>query len=415
MINVNEFAEKVFGILKGFHCQLKLYDNTGNEILSPSNTRRFFSYDPNLMVTIDEVDQSLVVSLGQTVSLEETEKLQHTLRALANQYLYNYQIRTFGKSVQPRDFSHEIKAKKFAVSESFSPLSGSKKKSKQNLKQVKIHIDHLKEVTDQKKGERSRNIKNIFVETADESFCMPTKSLTAARAMANHIYRGGNFQDQIASYICEQSVALNSLKEFVKYAKQNNLISESTYDTIATVRESINSIKSTLLSLSKPKSYEVVKERITQHDLLENSTETADVEKIKDMFTVKTFNESLNDILPYISKQRTAKQKFIEHVTELSMLPVALKTELPDTTLLEFTDKRSKIVYVIEGLESCVKDRVLATYLTQLKERVNTNMINKYDMHIIENLVKNSFIDTGSSTGENLAETSELSILKFLK
>lgn len=412
MINVNEFAEKVFGILKGFHCQLKLYDGMGNEIISPSNTRRFFSFDPNLMVTLDEIEQSLIVSLGNTTTLKDTEKLQYTLRTIANQYLYNYQIRTFGKSVQPKDFAHEVKSKKFAMSESFSRMTGTKHKSMQICKEVKIHIEHSKPVTGEKLGERSRNIKKIFIETKDESFCMPTTNIQASRAMANHIRYGGNFQDSVSKYICEQSTILQKLNEFIKYTKENHLVNESTQDTILVVKESINSIKSTFHSLMKPRSYSIVKERILTHDLTEEYE--SDVTDIRDMFTVKLFNEELNDVLPYINKRRSDRQKFFEHITDLSLLPVALSSELTNN-LLEFTNKKSKLQYFISNLQESVKDSVLRAYLETLDSKIENNLINKYDVGIIENILDNCFVDVGFKEGSNLVEESELSILNFLK
>jgi hypothetical protein len=411
MINVTELAEKIFGTLKGFNCHLKLFDNNGNEILSPINTRRFYSHKPNLMVHLDEVAEAIVVTVGQDAKLSEYEKLQQTLRSLANQYMYNYQLKTFGKSLQPKDFSDEVEAKKEEVKESFSKLHGRKYKSYQTFEDVKIHLEHSQAITDTKLGERTRNIKNIFVESNGENFQLPVVNLNAARAIARHIHSGGHFKDEITEYICNQAKTLTQLKEFVKYAKINKLINEGTADVIFTVKESIQAINNTFKSLIKPKSYSVVVERIKSHDLIE-SNYAANADNIKDMFTVKLFDSKLESILPYINTKRTQRQKFIEHVTDISTLPVPLTKSLDESLrLLEYTDKKSKLYHSVTSLKDSVKDNSLKEYLEDLSKRITDENVSKFDVQIVENILSNMFV---SEDIRIVQENKEFSVNKYL-
>ena len=66
MINVTELAEKIFGTLKGFNCHLKLFDNNGNEILSPTPdfAARSTCVNPNcLRISLTYDDNVLLIFL----------------------------------------------------------------------------------------------------------------------------------------------------------------------------------------------------------------------------------------------------------------------------------------------------------------------------------------------------------------
>lgn len=391
MIKINDFASKIFGILKGFKCQLKMFDMTGHEVLNPENARRFYSFEPNLMVTVDTTKQSLNMSLGNDLQLKDTEKLQAALKNLANIFLYNYQLTKFAKHIQPKDFSDSVKMEP-TVNESFTKLQGTKHKSKQVLEQVKIVIHHSKPIAEN--NSRSRNIKKIFIETADAQYELPTRNLTAARAVARHVANGGTTTDTISNYIFEQSTRYFKLKEFISYAKVNNLINESTSDTIRAVKESMYSIKLTLESLSKPKKYSLIKERILEHDLKSDLLET-DLDKLKDMFTVKLFDSKLNDVLPLINKSNSDRKQFLEHVMQISTMSVALSRPLiTDTSLLEFANPAAELTFKLTELKGALKDQYLVKFVTESIEKINNNTIGNFDILVIENILKNSFVDS---------------------
>ena len=131
------------------------------------------------------------------------------LKNLAKQNLLNTQIKVFGKEITPKDFAYQ--AQKFkdntmenVVSEaSLSRMSGSKKTSYQTLESVKIILRHRKPVSEEVRGSRSRQIQAIFLEQAGERFRFPQNHLAGARAMARHMYEGGNMQDTLGEYIIE--------------------------------------------------------------------------------------------------------------------------------------------------------------------------------------------------------------------
>jgi len=107
-----QLADKVFSLLKGNGFQIKIFDQGGNETANPSEGRRFFISDPNFMITIDEDNNELEFNKGADTDFDKFQELQDRVRKIANDFLLNFSIKVFGKSIQPRDFSYKAKMHK---------------------------------------------------------------------------------------------------------------------------------------------------------------------------------------------------------------------------------------------------------------------------------------------------------------
>lgn len=107
MVEKEALAEKVFALLKGNGFQIKIYDVDGNETTDPTQGRRFFVANPNIMVTIDEEGNSIEFSKG--ANSEGLDDVQKNIRKLADEFLMNANIKVFGKTIQPRDYSYQAK------------------------------------------------------------------------------------------------------------------------------------------------------------------------------------------------------------------------------------------------------------------------------------------------------------------
>ena len=98
------------------------------------------------------------------------------------------------------------------ISEGFSSMSGSSKTSYQGLDNVKLIVRHKKEVNEEVRGSRSRNIHSIFIQRGDERFKMAENNLKAARAMARHIKNGGEPFDTVGNAINEMATEQKTMK-----------------------------------------------------------------------------------------------------------------------------------------------------------------------------------------------------------
>jgi len=61
------------------------------------------------MITIDEDSNELDFNKGNTTDFDSFQELQVRVRKIANDFLLNFSIKVFGKSIQPRDFAYKAK------------------------------------------------------------------------------------------------------------------------------------------------------------------------------------------------------------------------------------------------------------------------------------------------------------------
>ncbi len=122
MVEMDTLAGKVFSLLKGNGFQIKIFDEVGAEVTDPSLGRRFFVTSPNIMVTINEDENSIEFSKGQTVDEDVVGALQKNIRKLADEFMMNSNIKVFGKTIQPRDYAYQAKMKKDPVMETENNL-----------------------------------------------------------------------------------------------------------------------------------------------------------------------------------------------------------------------------------------------------------------------------------------------------
>ena len=148
MVKIERLAEKIFGVLRSLSDEVKIYTADGDITVDPMQGTRFYVEDPGIMVTIDTDSNEIELSIDKEESFKETEKLQRRLKNLANEFLVNYTVKNYGKSIRPRDFSYKAKINRMRkmadqnVSESMSRMYGSKKTSYQQVESVKLLVKH---------------------------------------------------------------------------------------------------------------------------------------------------------------------------------------------------------------------------------------------------------------------------------
>ena len=132
MTTISELGEKIFSLLKGNNLKIKIFDIDGNEIYDPTMGVRFFVISPNFMITINEEDNCIELHKGKKIDKSNTEtielmaQLQKNLKKLSNEFLMNLNVKIFGKYIQPKDFSYQVKhhiKKRMAESSLYAKLS----------------------------------------------------------------------------------------------------------------------------------------------------------------------------------------------------------------------------------------------------------------------------------------------------
>ena len=144
-----------------------------------------------------------------------------------------------------------------SVMEGYSPATGSMKTSYIQLPEnTKLIIKHTKGVNEEVRGSRSRNIKALFIEnSAGERFRFPHKYLQGAKAMANHVSKGGTPYDAIGESITKLCTEVAQCSQFLRHVRTNKLTNEGNANIVETVKEKLKEFKSTVKSLQTSRGY----------------------------------------------------------------------------------------------------------------------------------------------------------------
>jgi hypothetical protein len=104
-------AEKLFKVIKGFGHTIVLFTDDGKRTIDPAEARRFFATDLQMMVNliVDETTKEIAVNLSKDTDISEVKPMLNSIRTLANQFILNYTVKTFGKTIGPKDFSFMAK------------------------------------------------------------------------------------------------------------------------------------------------------------------------------------------------------------------------------------------------------------------------------------------------------------------
>ena len=347
-MNLNVIAKDLFNKIRGQFPQVTLGDSGGQATTEPTEAR-FFDFDFNeggnalgkVSISISEED-GLVVMHSKDFVEQSDEPLKHSwynflkeLRGFAKARVLGFDTRDITKSnLEKRDYDFLGQGKEVeTVSE--SNLYGTTKTSFQTVGEARLVIKHSAPVNPAVAGGRTHRIESLFIESnAGERFKYPFKHLNGARAMARHVSEGGNPFDDFGKHIAEMSSELNQLRKFKTYMNRSNVMAEGLKQYQSVVDERIEEIKTSCLKLQKQNAYKETFETYSKSELAEVPE---DVKKSWiDELTIKSFNEELQDVFPYIYKlvsERTAIEElgptsFEAHGYQGGVEPRTLKYDL---------------------------------------------------------------------------------------
>ena len=180
-----------------------------------------------------------------------------------------------------------------------SKLSGTSRTSFQDIGEARLLVKHNAPINFNAPNGRTQHIERIFIENAvGERFAYPIKHLNGARALARHVSEGGTPYDEIGEHIIGLSEEMAKLRIFKHYVDRNEMIGEAMGTINSKVIERIEQVKKEIHSLQSARHYNAFKESFSAR------TTKAVPEDILndwvDRLTVRTFNEELKAVFPYI-------------------------------------------------------------------------------------------------------------------
>ena len=297
------------------------------------------------------------------------------------------------------------------VEASLGSMRGSIKTSNQPLGGTKIIVKHTKAVNEEVRGSRSRNIQKIFIENNEERFLFPSKNLNGARAMARHLYNGGQMHDTVGESIVAMCTELKTLKEFANYVKKQGLINEENNDYVELARQHISTIKETFKKLSGVKTYSKAVESLKDMDNIDVVNEV----NLEAHFTETHFDDKVGKVHETISKlvnRQTAFESMIMKTIESENF-VGIK-ELISEDPLDFATPEAKLGHQVSQLGSTAKNPQLASYLGSISNKLsNGGQMNQFEYRA----VKASLLSAQRPEQAQMAEqfTEEQQYTKFIE
>tara|TARA_B100000674_G_scaffold444350_1_gene409881 strand:- start:132 stop:1709 length:1578 start_codon:yes stop_codon:yes gene_type:complete len=180
-------------------------------------------------------------------------------------------------------------------------LTGSKRRSYENLDKTRLIIRHKGSVDETVPGARSRQIQSLYIENEDgERFKYPMTHLAGARAMQRHVANGGKPYDDFGQHLIQASEDIAKLNSFSRYVSNKDQLNDNASDMIDKTKLKLENLRAYVKNLSKQSHYEeTVKSFKTVEDrVLDDETR----ESYREKFTIKSLDDRVEEALPVIHR-----------------------------------------------------------------------------------------------------------------
>jgi hypothetical protein len=316
--NLAPIAKELFGKIRTQFPKIQLGD-ANSKVTDRPEDARFFEFDfikkgvnlGTVSVDISE-DDGMVVIYSNDIAEEVPEGMKHQwfnflreLREFAKQNMMKFSIRDTSKSnLEKRDYQYLSKKNgedDMSDNVTESKLYGTAKTSFQEMGEAKLIVRHSQPVNYNLPAGRTQHIESIYIESAEgERFKYPYKHLNGARALATHVAHGGTSYDSIGEHIIGLSEELNKLRMFKGYVSRNPVVSEAMGAINSKVFERIDQVKKEIHSLQNPNYYKSFAESFASAE--EQMIPEDVINDWIDRLTIRSFNEELKNVFPYIYK-----------------------------------------------------------------------------------------------------------------
>ena len=335
------------------------------------------------------------------------------VKHLAQDYLMNFDYKIFNKKIKPK--GEELDVKKNAEKEmadvmeaSLGRMTGSSKTSYQPLENVKLVVRHKKAVNEEVRGARSRNIHSIFIQRGDERFKMAENNLQAARAMARHMYNGGEMHDTVGEAIVSMAKDYKQLREFVRYVKSAKLINEDNQEIVELAIENINEIRSHFKRLSGVKTYANAVEGIEDFSSVDILTDDIDIES---KFTETHFDDKVANVTDSLKNLISRKKSFESKITKAieSENFADLKDNLAEQDIMDFENPNARLGHQVSMLGYSAKDETLSNYLQGLSNKISAGgELNQFEYGTIKSCLLGANSGSTKTAPVDMAEAYEV-------
>ena len=345
MVDISNASQDLFFKLRNRFPKINMGDEDGNATVDPEAARFFaFTYTdkesnrPYGQVTCSVIDNSsLKVYFDTQITadmLPEDKphwfRFLRELRRMAKSHMLNFDVRDITKDVLSRqDLQYMTKLNpekkkitKESITESRVIWQRRGKVSEGDLNNVRIHVVHSDKMLENSNN-RLLKVDRIFcVNENGEKFLLPFKSVSGAKAMANHISRGGNPYDTNGQVISRAVSEMRNLSRFTSATRTKTFESEEAGQVITAAQHMKESIRNHLARLTNnSRSFTESLEALNK--LLPESEQ--DITELKGWFTTQAYNENLDN---YLASAAGAYQRLKENAFEIAEAPGGVEQKI---------------------------------------------------------------------------------------
>lgn len=291
----DSLSEELFQVLKGSGKTLTLYGSDGNKTYEPKSARRVFATPDNIMVSVVEAgtDSEVKLYMSQSTDVKAISSLINTLRMITTRYNVLFNVRKYGRELQPKDFAYQA-----SVTE--SSMWGSTRTSYQKIGSSKLIIRHCRPIAEGVFGSRGRNILSMFVETKQgERFKFAENHLSAGRAFAQHIDQGGKPHDDIGTkltILAQESLHLARVNRYIHHSR--NVLGEEAVALRGPIKNRIVELRRAFLSMSRPRGYHAVKESLPISTATLNETTSDRLGQLESLLMIDSNHALAESLMP---------------------------------------------------------------------------------------------------------------------
>jgi len=248
-----------------------------------------------VVIADDELSLFYGDNLGRGMEPEDKEDWFSFLEQLSNT------AASHGATWSPRDINqlkHTL-AGIAAIKEGlFEGYYGTRKISYMGEQtQARLVIKHNRVLGEDDK--RYRYVESLFIETAEqERFRLPFKSLSAGRAMLEHVRSGGNPYDVRGNHITEIVGEMAVLSRFNR-AQHHRVFEGVTQQLVESARQYYHNLQETVRQLGSPRGYQAYFESWAPD---QTGQAEALVENLRDLFVEQTLDARIEAALPTLAK-----------------------------------------------------------------------------------------------------------------
>lgn len=234
-IQQDKLGLEVYKILaaREYGYTLSMYDTESNPTTTPLKTKWIYIKPVNFMLQLPDPDNNERPEIYFWKQKGEhdvvVEQLISRIRKACNQFGVGLTVNDFADENVPKQYQKIVTRhnEEQTIEEALrldEGMMGSSRRSYYILENARLVCIHSKKVNEEKRGARSRNIKEIYVESNGERFRYPTNFLQGAKAMCRHISEGGSWNDNVGKIIRESGNEVRSLRKLAEQCKDAGVL-----------------------------------------------------------------------------------------------------------------------------------------------------------------------------------------------